>query len=175
MVNILSCPRKSTGIFKVLDFIIGQFIFNNFFTEVVSLLNKDTKLIALASNYVTSDLVSYGDFGKLKAPLFVRLIQMTGGGLISSRGAKEILSILVREGGDPEAIAKNHNLLQKSDEEDLKNIVEKVIRENEKVVLEYKNGKESVLQFLVGQGMKVSGGSANPNVLADIFKKELKK
>jgi aspartyl-tRNA(Asn)/glutamyl-tRNA(Gln) amidotransferase subunit B len=100
---------------------------------------------------------------------------MTGDGLISSRGAKEILAILVREGGDPETIAKNHNLLQKSDEEDLKTIVEKVIRENEKVVLEYKNGKDGVLQFLVGQGMKASGGSANPGVLADIFKKELKK
>jgi aspartyl-tRNA(Asn)/glutamyl-tRNA(Gln) amidotransferase subunit B len=150
-------------------------VFDTFFKEVVDLLNKDLKLVILASNYITSDLVSYKDFGKLKAQDFARLIHMTGDGLISSRGAKEILAILVREGGDPETIAKNHNLLQKSDEEDLKTIVEKVIRENEKVVLEYKNGKDGVLQFLVGQGMKASGGSANPGVLADIFKKELKK
>jgi aspartyl-tRNA(Asn)/glutamyl-tRNA(Gln) amidotransferase subunit B len=149
--------------------------FDRFFTEVVDLLNKDRKLVVLASNYVTSDLVSYKDFGKLKAPLFVRLIQMTGAGLISSRGAKEILSILVSSGGDPEQIAKEHDLLQKSDEGHLKTIVENVVRENPKVVLEYKNGKESVLQFLVGQGMKASRGSANPNVLAEVFKKELKK
>jgi aspartyl-tRNA(Asn)/glutamyl-tRNA(Gln) amidotransferase subunit B len=149
--------------------------FDRFFTEVVDLLNKDRKLVVLASNYVTSDLVSYKDFGKLKALDFVRLIQMTGAGLISSRGAKEILSILVSSGGDPEQIAKEHDLLQKSDEGHLKIIVENVVRENPKVVLEYKNGKEAVLQFLVGQGMKASRGSANPNVLAEVFKKELKK
>ena len=43
--------------------------------------------------------------------------------------------------------------------------------ENEAAVAEYKNGKLSALQFLIGQGMKETKGSANPNVLKDLFLK----
>jgi len=38
-------------------------------------------------------------------------------------------------------------------------------------VSEYRNGKISALQFLIGQGMKATGSSANPKVLKDIFEK----
>jgi Asp-tRNA(Asn)/Glu-tRNA(Gln) amidotransferase B subunit len=40
-------------------------------------------------------------------------------------------------------------------------------------VAEYKGGKEALLQFFIGQGMKASKGSANPEILKTIFKELL--
>ena len=54
-------------------------------------------------------------------------------------------------------------------------VANKIILENQNVVLEYKNGKNSALQFLIGQSMKATGGSANPQKLKDIFEKLLSK
>ena len=63
--------------------------------------------------------------------------------------------------------------LQQSDEGALAVIVEKVLRDNPTVAADYKAGKEAALQFLVGQGMKLSRGSANPGILAELVKKAL--
>jgi aspartyl-tRNA(Asn)/glutamyl-tRNA(Gln) amidotransferase subunit B len=93
---------------------------------------------------------------------------------ISSRGAKDILAIMYEKGGDPEKIAEKEGLLQKSDEGELKKIVETIIADNKAVADEYKAGKEVALQFLVGQGMKATKGSANPGMLAKLLKEALK-
>jgi len=136
--------------------------------------------IKLASNYITSDLaglqqnVEHSVFNILKAEDFAELIKMVHGGEVSSRGAKDILKILVEEGGNPREIAEKENLLQKSDEGELKTIVEKIIAENEKVAEDYKSGNEKALQFLIGQGMKETKGSANPGVLKKLFEENLK-
>ena len=65
-------------------------------------------------------------------------------------------------------------LIQKSDTAALTKMAQEVISANEKVVAEYKAGKEASLQFLVGQAMKISKGSGNPKLLADLFKEMLK-
>ena len=69
----------------------------------------------------------------------------------------------------PEKIANEKGLIQKSDEGELKAMIEKIIGENETVVAEYKQGKESALQYLVGQAMKISKGSGNPVVIKKIL------
>jgi len=156
----------------VTDIKLGEF-----FEDVI--VGFDKEFIKLASNYITSDLVGVmkgkEDFKFPDAKNFTKLISMVKDGLISSRGAKDILVIFCTEGGDPESIAKDKNLLQKSDEGELKKIVEKIIEENKSVAEDYKDGKESALQFLIGQGMKETKGSANPKVLNKLFTEMLKK
>lgn len=148
--------------------------------------SQDPDLIKLSSNYITSDLLALlKDDGKLPHPSnFNKLMKMISEGLVSSRGAKDILAILVKEdkpasakassGRDPEEIANEMGLLQKSDESELKAIIEKIISDNESVVAEYKAGKEASLQFLIGQGMKATKGSANPQVLKKLFEEGLR-
>ena len=97
--------------------------------------------------------------------MFAKLVAMTANGAISSRGAKDVLKIIFEDGGDPEQIVKEKGLAQTSDDSFIKNIVKEVIKNNPAVAKDYKNGKEAALQFLVGQGMKLSGGKANPEVL----------
>ena len=98
---------------------------------------------------------------------------MLSDGIISSRGAKDILKILETTGGDPKLIAEEKNLIQKSNVRELETVVKKIIEENPEAVAEYKKGKLESLQFLIGQAMKFTKGSGNPQVLKEIFQKIL--
>ena len=149
-----------------------------FYERVASALSGDKKAIALASNYITSDLVGLSSSaGEVRLPQiedFVELMKMTGAGEISSRGAKDILKILVTEGGNSRAIAQQRGLFQKSDEGELAATAVRIISENEQVAADYRAGKEAALQYLVGQGMRATKGAANPAVLKKVFEEKLK-
>ncbi|MBT3282634.1 Asp-tRNA(Asn)/Glu-tRNA(Gln) amidotransferase subunit GatB [bacterium] len=155
---------------KLFDAVAEQFVGGNM-------------LIKTASNYITSDIAGLVKQGggksdklheNISAENFAQLMSMVHGNEISSRGAKDILKEMYENGGVPKEIAEKKNLFQKSDEGELKQIIEKIIEENEKVVTEYKNGKEAGLQFLIGQGMRATQGSANPEVLKKLFENLLK-
>ncbi|MFO0718748.1 MAG: Asp-tRNA(Asn)/Glu-tRNA(Gln) amidotransferase subunit GatB [Candidatus Paceibacterota bacterium] len=159
----------------------------SYFELAVSGFEGDKRLIKLTSNYIISDLmglikatgtdvamalVNLGS--KIKASSFANLVKMAGDGKVSSRGAKDILKIMYEEGGTPEEIATREKLFQESNTDALKVIIEKIISDYPDVVVDYKKGKESALQFFVGQGMKATKGSANPSVLKEILLELLK-
>ena len=98
------------------------------------------------------------------APLAV-LIEFLASGMISSRGAKDAITEVLTKGGNLAEITKKY--LQQSDTGALSAIAQKVIENNPTVVADYKAGKEAAMQFLVGQGMKESKGSANPAALRE--------
>lgn len=156
------------------------------FFESVSNILKDKKIIKIAANYILSDLMgliknkedgeSEKIFENIKiSPVdFAELITMISSAAISSRGAKDLLKIMYEEGGNPNVLAKERGLLQQSDSGLLKGVVVKVIEGNPKVVADYKAGKASALQFLLGQGMKETKGAANPSQLKKLFEEHLK-
>ncbi len=159
----------------------------SYFELAVSGFEGDKRLIKLTSNYIISDLlgliksttsdlaVALVDLSsRVKASSFASLVKMAGDGKISSRGAKDILKIMYEDGGTPEEIATREKLFQESNTDALKVIIEKIISEHPDVVADYKKGKESALQFFVGQGMKATKGSANPTVLKEILLSVLK-
>ncbi|OGD69845.1 glutaminyl-tRNA synthase (glutamine-hydrolyzing) subunit B [Candidatus Campbellbacteria bacterium RIFCSPLOWO2_02_FULL_35_11] len=162
-----------------LEMYISDDTYGKFFENSANELS-DKELVKLASNYITSDIVGLKKdstiigFGKIEINNFVELIKMVGGGEISSRGTKDILKIMFVDGGSPKKIAEEKDLLQKSNEGELEAVVLRIIEGNKTVVEEYRAGKESALQFLIGQGMRETKGSANPKILADLFKKNLK-
>ncbi|NTV22431.1 MAG: Asp-tRNA(Asn)/Glu-tRNA(Gln) amidotransferase subunit GatB [Candidatus Yonathbacteria bacterium] len=159
----------------VTDTILGAY-----FERIADILEGDTQAVLLASNYITSDIiglmqVSDGDIlSRITPESLASLVGMVAGGEVSSRGAKDILKVMSERGGDPRMIASEHNLFQKSDTEALGVIVDDVIAGNTQAVLEYRAGKIASLQFLIGQGMKASKGSANPSVLKELFEEKLK-
>jgi len=137
-----------------------------------SSLDLDKKDFQLLSNYIVSDVAGLGKRGLMvNAKHLSSLISMFTSGEISSRGVKDVLLKMVKSGKNPKDIAKEESLFQKNDEEELIKVVDKVISENIDAVNEYKKGKISALQFLIGQGMKATGGSANPQILKSIFEK----
>jgi aspartyl-tRNA(Asn)/glutamyl-tRNA(Gln) amidotransferase subunit B len=158
-------------------FVVNQ-EFSKFFDEVVDGKNSNTdkNFIKTAANYITSDLVALMKEGQNfpEAENFKKLVEMINKNEVSSRGAKDILAIMVNEGGDPEKIADEKGLTQQSDAGALEAIVEQIISENPTVFEEFKGGKEASLQFLIGQGMKLSKGSANPQMLRELFLGKIK-
>ena len=140
------------------------------FFEATAKILKDKKLIQLAANYIIND----GADDTISPAAFAELITMINRGELSSRGAKDVLALMLQKGGSrPVEIVEKLGLLQQSDEVVLEKIIKKVIDDNPKVVAEYKAGKTVALEFLVGQGMKISKGSANPATLRQLFVKHL--
>ena len=56
-----------------------------------------------------------------------------------------------------------------SDESSLQPIIDTIISDNPEVVEQLRSGKEASVQFLVGQGMKLTKGAANPGLLKKMF------
>jgi aspartyl-tRNA(Asn)/glutamyl-tRNA(Gln) amidotransferase subunit B len=134
------------------------------------------RLIQLSANYIITEFpkfVSTTEDIKITAENFAELIYMTFIGDISSSATQEVLWEMFKTGGDPSQIVESKNLKQVSDVGELDEIIEKIIKNNLQPVEDYKQGKETALQFLIGLTMKESKGKANPNIVGEIIKKKL--
>ncbi len=143
------------------------------FEKVANILENKDK-IKTASNYITSDYLGLKKTSpEIKLPNaknFSELIEMVSEGKISSRVAKDILAMIAIEDNSPMAIAEEKDLLQKNDEGALKEIIQKIIDNNPSIVETYRGGKENAIMSLVGQVMKETKGSANPELALKLLK-----
>ena len=138
------------------------------------------KLAKLASNYILTDLQGLLKGSSVKSEKFLitpenfaEFISMIYTGEISSKIAKTLLKEMFDKGTDPSQIIGKEKLILISDEAELEAIIKKVLDENPKPVEDYKKGKETALQFLIGQIMAKTKGKANPKLLSKILKKLL--
>jgi len=95
---------------------------------------------------------------------------------LSSTNAKTLLTSILTASDqiqDVEAYAKQHNLIQESDEGALAKAVEQVLAENPKAAEDVKNGEMKAIGFLTGQVMKLTQGRANPGMVQQIIKQQL--
>ncbi len=93
---------------------------------------------------------------------FVTILRYLKRGVITERGGTEIIrEMLDCGGGKPEEIIKRKGLASIGSEE-MEKAIDKVIKENESAVEDYKVGKKEALNFLVGRVMKRTGGRAEP-------------
>lgn len=94
---------------------------------------------------------------------------------ISSKQGKEILPILILEGGNFKELVQKLGMKQISNRDELLDIVHKVIEENPASIEDFKAGKDRAIKFLMGQIMKVSKGQANPAMVNKLLTDELQK
>lgn len=163
-----------------IEFFLQNSNFDEIFNQAAQKLNSE-KEYKLLSNYLSSDLAGLeknnkvvGNLNNISSDEIVEIMKMIIGGDLSSRGAKDLLIFMYKNGGQAKDIAEKNNLIQKSNSEELKNIAQKIISENLKQVTAYQSGAEKMLKYFLGQGMKATQGSANPQALEQIFKELLK-
>lgn len=150
-----------------------------FFDQLLSHLNSDPELIAIAVNYLLTDVGGWyaknakEEYEGLDAKEFASLTKLISSGDLSSRGAKDTLALLLAEGGQAEEIARRKGLMQISDESQLSEAVQKVLAEHQSVADEFKAGKESSLQFLLGMAIKETRGAGNPQTLRKLLLESL--
>lgn len=103
----------------------------------------------------------------------VDLLAMVDKGVISLKVARDIFPDLYRSDKTPQQMVREKGLTQVSDEGALEKMIDEVLSKNPTQVTQFKEGKQQVLGFLVGQVMKVSGGKANPGKVNELLKKKL--
>jgi aspartyl-tRNA(Asn)/glutamyl-tRNA(Gln) amidotransferase subunit B len=92
---------------------------------------------------------------------------------ISGKMAKEIFAEMAETGKTASQIINEKGLAQITDEKDLNQIVEKVLKENPENLKKYLAGKEKILSFFIGEMMKKTQGKANPKLVNEILKAKL--
>ena len=75
---------------------------------------------------------------------------------------------------DPTLIIERLGLKQNSNTDEIKSIVEEVLRENPQSVIDFRNGKDRAVGFIIGQVMKKSRGKANPQIASKLVNELLK-
>ena len=91
----------------------------------------------------------------------------------SGKAAKEVLDYLMENESDVDSVIEKLGLKQVSDDGALLAIIDAILAANADKVAEYRSGKDKLFGFFVGQTMKESKGSANPNRVNDLLKERL--
>ena len=108
--------------------------------------------------------------------IYNSVLELVEQGKLSSNNAKVLLIKSLEDNNCPDSIeeyANELNLIQVSDDGELKEVVKKVIEQNPGPVQEIKEGKDKVIGFLVGQVMKETKGQANPSAVQKIIRSTL--
>ncbi len=101
------------------------------------------------------------------------LVKRIAAGEISGKLAKQIFPTMFSTGEPAAVILEKEGLQQISDTGALEKVIEEVIALNPKQVEQYRGGKTTVLNFLVGQAMRATRGQANVTVVTDLLKRRL--
>ncbi len=99
--------------------------------------------------------------------------KLAADGTVSKGAAKEIVSIMFKDGGDPRRIAQEHGFIMDTDASGLDEVIDKVLAENADAAEKYKNGNAKLFGFIMGQAIKACGKSANPALIKEALNKKL--
>ena len=134
----------------------------------------------LSANWITGQLFALLNEKNLEinqSPIspenLSKLINLISNGTISGKIAKNVFEIMSEDNKDPNLIVEEKGLKQESDPKALEGIIEKVLTSNQDKVTQYKNGKDKLFGFFVGQVMKESKGKGNPQLINKILKEKL--
>jgi aspartyl-tRNA(Asn)/glutamyl-tRNA(Gln) amidotransferase subunit B len=159
------------------NLIISSRAFSDFYDEAVK-LNSDYKQISNMMlgelNRNLNDSQTTIEEVKFSPADLAKLVKMSSDGVISKNAAKDILTIMFNNGGEPESIAKEHGFIMDNDTSGLEEIINKVIADNSDSVESYKSGNQKVFGFLMGQVVKAVGKGANPKLAKDLLMEKLK-
>ncbi|MFZ0987909.1 MAG: Asp-tRNA(Asn)/Glu-tRNA(Gln) amidotransferase subunit GatB, partial [Xanthobacteraceae bacterium] len=110
--------------------------------------------------------------GPLSAQANAAIVQMVAQQVISGKVAKDLLTIVWAEGGDPREIVERRGLKQVSDVGALEKLVDEIVAANPDKLADAKANPKAIGWF-VGQVMKASGGKANPQTVNELLRKRI--
>ena len=129
-------------------------------------------LIGEISAFLNKDVIEINE-SKLTPANLATLINRIDDQTISGKIAKSIFEEMYLNGKTPDEIIESQGLQQISDDGEIEKIINTVIENNPAQVEGYKNGKDKLFGFFVGQVMKETQGKANPQVVNELLKKKL--
>jgi aspartyl-tRNA(Asn)/glutamyl-tRNA(Gln) amidotransferase subunit B len=109
----------------------------------------------------------------VRPALLAELIALVEKGTITATSGKVVFREMFVTGRSASEIVEERGLAQISDQEALARIVERIIAANPEQVALYRGGKETLLQWFVGQVMRATRGKANPQVVRTLLQEKL--
>jgi aspartyl-tRNA(Asn)/glutamyl-tRNA(Gln) amidotransferase subunit B len=135
----------------------------------------------LVSNWVSGELFRLlGESGtevseiKIKPEHLVALIELVNAKTINQSAAKKVFGVMFETGRPPKEIVEERGLQQISETDQLTGIVQQVITDNPGPVEQFKEGKDTVIKFLMGQVMRATRGKANPQLAEQMLREQLR-
>ena len=145
--------------------------------EIVATSSDDPKL---AANWVSQDLLGLLNKNNweiadspIQAERLATLITRIKDNTISGKIAKTVFEAMIDDPSDVDPIIEAKGLKQVTDSGEIEKLVLEVIEKNPAQVQQYKDGKEQVIGFLVGQCMQLSKGKANPAQVNELLKEKM--
>ena len=145
--------------------------------EAVAQATEDPRLSA---NWVLGDVSAYLNASGLEvtecpvsAEGLAEMLSLVRDGTLSGKMAKEVFEAMTATGKRARVIVEEKGLGQISDAGELEAIVARVVAANPGPAEEFRQGRERVLGFFVGQVMKETRGQANPQMVNDLLQRHL--
>jgi len=145
--------------------------------EIVASQSGDAKL---AANWVSQDLLGLLNKNNweladspIQAERLAMLITRIKDKTISGKIAKTVFETMLEDESDVDTIIENKGLKQVTDSGEIEKFVDEVISNNPDQVQQYKDGKQQVIGFLVGQCMQLSKGKANPAQVNELLREKM--
>jgi aspartyl-tRNA(Asn)/glutamyl-tRNA(Gln) amidotransferase subunit B len=155
-----------------------QFAYNSelgdFFEAALAADSTDARALA---NWVANDLVAQlgdqsPDQTKLEPAALAQLVGMVSGGAVAANAAKDVLKVLVSDGGDPAAIVAERGL-GKAGGDELEQIVQQALADNADAVEKIKAGNDKAIGAIVGAVMKATKGRADGGEVQRLIRQHL--
>jgi len=173
--------KRFVNDYKIKDYdseiIVNDQDVSDFFEKLVD--NRDSKMVV---SWITGELFSYLkkidknlSESNISIEKFGELLDLISDGTISNRVAKEIFVEYLQSNKSAKEFISDKGLVQVSDTSELNKMIDQVLKDNPKMVDDYKGGKDKLLGFFVGQVMKISSGKANPQLVNNMLKEKLNK
>jgi aspartyl-tRNA(Asn)/glutamyl-tRNA(Gln) amidotransferase subunit B len=145
--------------------------------EQVAQATGDAKL---AANWVSQDLqglLNKHNWDITESPIqadrLADLLKRIQDSTISGKIAKTVFEAMLDDTASVDSIIESKGLKQVTDTGEIEKLVETVIAENPDQVQQFRDGKEQVIGFLVGQAMKLSKGKANPAQVNELLRAKM--
>ncbi|MBN2014826.1 MAG: Asp-tRNA(Asn)/Glu-tRNA(Gln) amidotransferase subunit GatB [Candidatus Altiarchaeota archaeon] len=110
---------------------------------------------------------------KLDSGILIELLDLIGHGRITENTGKKLLERVIDSGESPKKVFGEEGLGRVHTVDDLSNVVEDVLRENPEAVQDFRDGKNGVLNFLMGQVMKKMHGRADVKTVISLLRERL--
>ena len=135
----------------------------------------------VVANWLFTDLFAWTNLNgiqistiKISARQFTDLIRLVQKGTINQNTGKDVLKDMLESGTSAAAIVRKKGLEQVSDRTEIGVMIDEVLEAHPEEVFAYKNGKETVANWLFGQVMRNTKGKANPQVIKKVLHQKLK-
>lgn len=162
------------------DYDAGVLVSSREMSEYYEVVARDSGDAKLAANWVSQDLLGLlnkNSWEIAESPIqperLGALIARIKDNTISGKIAKTVFEAMVEDSSTVDEIIETKGLKQVTDTAEIEKLVDEVISNNPDQVQQYKEGKEQVIGFLVGQCMKLSKGKANPAQVNELLREKM--